>query len=317
MTDTRLFFATDVHGSERCFRKFVNAGQFYKAQVLVLGGDVAGKMMVPIVEQADHSFKAKFLGKEWTASKDKERSDLENRIKASGYYPFWTTESETVEMQSNPTLADQKFTELMVDTMKSWLDLAEKHLKPKGLRMFITGGNDDPKEVLEVLEKSSYILYAEGQVLGVDQHHEMISTGYSNMSPWHCPRDVTEEELGKKIEDEASKVTKMNTCIFNIHCPPFGTHLDQAPELDKDLRPIKKGGQIHMTNVGSTAVRAAIEKYQPMIGLHGHIHESRGVDKVGKTMCINPGSEYTEGILRGAILNLTSDGFESYALVTG
>jgi len=317
LSNTRLFFATDVHGSDRCFRKFINAGQFYKAQVLVLGGDVAGKMMVPVVQQADHSYTSKFLGKDWKATKDKELNDLQNRIKVLGYYPFLTTESETAELQANPTLAYEKFTKLMVETMKGWLDLAEQHLKPKGTKMYITGGNDDPKEVLDVLEKSSFVKYAESQVLEVDEHHEMASTGYSNMSPWHCPRDITEEELLKKIEGEASKVKKMSTCIFNMHCPPFGTHLDQAPELDKDLRPIKKGGQIHMTNVGSTAVRSAIEKYQPVLGLHGHIHESRGVDKVGQTLCINPGSEYTEGILRGAVLNLTSDGFESYALVTG
>jgi hypothetical protein len=137
------------------------------------------------------------------------------------------------------------------------------------------------------------------------------------MSPWHCPCDISEEELLRKIEEEAEKATKMSNCIFNLHCPPFGTHLDQAPELDAELRPIKKGGHVHMTNAGSTAVRSAIEKYQPMLGLHGHIHESRGVEKVGKTLCTNPGSEYAEGILRGVVINLKPEGFESYSLVTG
>ena len=295
----------------------MNAGQFYKAQVLVLGGDVAGKMMIPIVQQANHSYRAKFLGKDWSVSNDKELADLQNRIKTSGYYYLLTTESGMNEMQANPAIADEKFTTLMVDTMKAWLDLAEQHLKPKGIKMFITGGNDDPKEVLEVLEKSSYVQFAEGKVVAVDEHHEMVSSGYSNITPWHCPRDITEEELLTRIEKEADKVTNMSTCIFNMHCPPYGTLLDQAPELDAELRPVKKGGHIHMTNVGSKAVRSAIEKYQPMIGLHGHIHESKAVDKLGKTLCINPGSEYTEGTLRGVILNLSKDGFESYALISG
>jgi Icc-related predicted phosphoesterase len=151
----------------------------------------------------------------------------------------------------------------------------------------------------------------------IDEHHEMISSGYSNMTPWRCPRDVPEEELLTRIEDEAKKVKDMNNCIFNMHCPPFGTLLDQAPELDEEFRPVKQGGHVHMINVGSKAVRSAIEKYQPMIGLHGHIHESKAVDRLGKTLCINPGSEYTEGTLRGVILNLSDNGFESYALISG
>jgi len=317
LTDSRLFFATDIHGSDRCFRKFVNAGQFYKAQVLVLGGDVAGKMMVPIVQQTNHSYRAKFLGKDWAVSNDKELTDLQTRIRTSGYYCFLATESEINEMQANPAIADEKFTNLMVDTMKGWLDLAEQNLKPKGIKMFITGGNDDPKQVLEVLEKSSYVQFAESRVVEVDEQHEMVSSGYSNMTPWHCPRDITEEELLTKIEEEATKVKNMSTCIFNMHCPPFGTLLDQAPELDEELRPVKKGGHVHMINVGSKAVRSAIEKFQPMIGLHGHIHESKAVDKLGKTLCINPGSEYTEGTLRGVIVNLNKQGFESYALISG
>ena len=67
-----------------------------------------------------------------------------------------------------------------------------------------------------------------------------------------------------------------------------------------------------MASVGSIAVRAAIEKYQPLLGLHGHIHESRSAQKIGRTLCINPGSEYGEGVLRGILLELSSKGLEDH-----
>src|SRR6266568_2674048 len=62
---TTIFFATDIHGSERCFIKFINAAKFYQADVLILGGDITGKAMVPIVRQANGAsirYRATFLG---------------------------------------------------------------------------------------------------------------------------------------------------------------------------------------------------------------------------------------------------------------
>ena len=50
----KIFFATDIHGSEICWSKFLNAAAFYKADLVVLGGDVTGKIMVPIV--AHHGY---------------------------------------------------------------------------------------------------------------------------------------------------------------------------------------------------------------------------------------------------------------------
>jgi len=162
------------------------------------------------------------------------------------------------------------------------------------------------------------VINPEEKVVPVDDKHEMISTGYTNITPWNCPRDVSEEELAKKIENMTSKVTNMKNCIFNFHCPPYDSSIDSAPKLDKDLKPaVSPGGEMLMIPVGSTAVRAAIEKYQPLLGLHGHIHESRGTAKIGRTLCLNPGSEYGEGILRGALITLEDDKVKSHQLTSG
>ncbi|MEM3571666.1 MAG: hypothetical protein QW589_07055, partial [Candidatus Bathyarchaeia archaeon] len=157
----------------------------------------------------------------------------------------------------------------------------------------------------------------EGKCVLIDEEHEMISTGYANITPWHCPRDIPEEELEKKIEEMVTKIENMSTAIFCFHVPPYGTKLDQAPKLDEKLQIVIEGGHVVMTSAGSVAVRKAIEKYQPLLGLHGHIHESRAFDKIGRTMCFNPGSEYGEGIFHGALINLDKDKVKGYMLMTG
>jgi Icc-related predicted phosphoesterase len=106
--------------------------------------------------------------------------------------------------------------------------------------------------------------------------------------------------------------------VFNVHCPPSDTHLDQAPLLDDDLRPVVDASGIRTTSVGSTSVREAIERHQPVLGLHGHVHESPGASKLGASLCLNPGSEYGDGILRGAIVDLeTGHGLRSWQMIQG
>lgn len=205
----------------------------------------------------------------------------------------------------------------MLETLNRWIELADKRLKGTGIQCYITGGNDDLFDIEPVLNNAEYIVNPEGKVVHIDEHHEMISSGYSNMTPWECPRDIPEEELLKKIDQAASQVENMKNCIFNLHCPPYDTGIDTAVELDEKLRPVTIGGQVSQIPVGSTAVRTAIEKYQPLLGLHGHIHESRGDIKIKKTLCINPGSEYGEGILRGVIINLTEKKIKSLMLTSG
>lgn len=303
MGRTRIFFATDIHGSERAFLKFLTAGTFYKANAVILGGDITGKMIVPIVKRKDGTHEAQFLGSQIIMQSEVELQALEKNIRLNGQYPHIVTEEEKARLDVDPNAVDKLFTDIMTDSVKRWVGIAEKRLANSGVRCYLMPGNDDRFELDSVLEESRFVVNPEGKVLQIDDSHEMISTGFANMTPWNCPRDIPENELAQKIQALAQGVADMQHCIFNFHCPPFGSGLDSAPEL-KDLKPTGIS-----VPVGSVAVRDAIEKYQPLLSLNGHIHESYGFRKIGRTLCLNPGSEYSEGILRGVVINLDKDKF--------
>jgi Icc-related predicted phosphoesterase len=185
------------------------------------------------------------------------------------------------------------------------------------MKCFICLGNDDRDDIIPIIEQSEVVTYVDGKRVYLDEQHEMVSCGYSNMTPWRCPRDVTEEELAEKIEAVVSQVDNLQTCVFNFHAPPYDSNLDLAPELDEQLKPVQVAGQPKIVPVGSTSVREAVERYQPMLGLHGHIHESRGAIEIGRTVCINPGSEYSEGVLRGVLVNFRGGKVLSYQFIAG
>ncbi|MGQ9642027.1 MAG: metallophosphoesterase family protein [Candidatus Bathycorpusculaceae bacterium] len=314
---TRIFFTSDIHGSEYCFKKFLNAAKFYNADVLILGGDIAGKMIVPVLKFDDGTFRARVMGRERTAKGEDEQNKLLGFIHSMGFYPYVVTPREMEELK-DPEKLDALFREVVTETVKRWMKLACERLKGSRIKCFIQPGNDDPPEIAEILSQCDCVVNPEDKVLYIDGSHEMISLGYANLTPWKCPRDLSEEMLEEKIERMAAKVNKMSSCLFNFHCPPYNTELDLAPELDENLTVVMKAGKPNIIHVGSIAVRKSIEKHQPLLGLHGHIHESRGVYRLGKTVCFNPGSEYTEGILRGVIIQLKENGgLAGYQLTSG
>jgi Icc-related predicted phosphoesterase len=318
MAFTRIFFTSDVHGSEVCFLKFVNAAKAYRANVLILGGDITGKMIVPIVEQPDGTFAASFLGTTRIMKTHEEREALEKNIRTSGYYPYQTTPSEVEKLQADKKNVDELFSAMMAEGVRRWVSIAEERLKESKVKCYISPGNDDRFNIDEILKSSSTVQCPEDEVVRVDNHHEMITSAWTNVSPWNSPRETTEEKLAEIFRRMISKVERMENCIFNLHCPPFNTPIDVAPELDATLKPVVgSGGGVSMIHVGSTAVRQLIETHKPLLGLHGHIHEARGFIKIGRTLCINPGSEYGEGILRGALLNIDEKGVKSHLLTGG
>jgi len=314
---TRIFFACDVHGSEKVFMKFLNASKVYKADVIILGGDLTGKIIVPIRQQPSGSFRTNFLGTEFVVKTDQELRDLEKRIRDVGYYPYCASSAEFEELHADKSKMSALFLRLMIERVREWIKIAEERLKNRKTKCFILPGNDDAMDIGPVIDSSAYVVNPEGKVVHIDDDREMISCGYSNITPWRCPRDIDEEELAKKIETMIREVENMERCIFNFHCPPYDSQIDSASKLDEQLRPVLKIGQVEMIPAGSTAIRASIEKHQPSLGLHGHIHESRGAYKLGKTLCLNPGSEYSEGILRGVVLNLDKKGISGYLFTSG
>ena len=318
MAITRIFYTTDLHGSERVFIKFLNAAKMYQANVVIMGGDMTGKMIVPIVKLDENTFSSKLLGAEVIARDKSELEKLENNIRYNGFYPYYTNQQEMQELNKDPAKVDALFNKLMAETLKQWIDIGEERLKDLKARVYMTPGNDDAFAIDEVLNSSDKIVNPEGKVVMIDDHHEMISSGYSNVTPWESPREASEEELEARIESMAAGVKEMRNCVFNFHCPPYDSGLDVCPRLDKDLKPMVSAGTgVEMVPVGSKSVRKMIEKYQPLMGLHGHIHEARGEAKIGRTVCYNPGSEYGEGILRGVIVYIEEKGIKSRLFVSG
>ena len=310
---SRVFFATDLHGSEMCWRKFLNAAKFYDADVLICGGDMTGKAIVPIVQENGH-FTFTLAGVQQAVGAD-QVGEVEAQIRRKGYYPLQMSVERLHELDQDEKVRAETFQRVMLEGVDRWMSMAADKLRGTGVRCFVCPGNDDEMEVDDVIRRSDLVELGEGRLVEIDGW-TMISTGWSNHTPWNTHREETEEALGDRIEAMAKQVPDASRAIFNLHCPPYKSGLDEAPAIDADLK-LLHGGRA-LRPVGSTAVRSAIEKHQPLLSLHGHIHESKGAIKIGKTLSINPGSSYEEGMLMGAIIQLDpKKGIKSYQLVNG
>lgn len=311
--DLKIFYASDIHGSEKCFLKFLNAGKFYRADVLILGGDVTGKLIVPLVRR-NGNYSAHFLGRDFTCSTEVELTDLEKSIRMNGWYPVRMDEEEHRLCQEDEAKRQGLMDRTVLQSILRWLDIAETKLKGSGIRCFINAGNDDDDFIDDALRHAKVIENHDGAVVDLDEHHQMVTIGHSNTTPFASPREMPEGTLEAHIRAAAREISNFGGAVFTLHAPPYGSGLDLAPALE-DFKVITKGGHTVMKSVGSTAVRKVIEDLQPLLALHGHIHESRGTKMLGRTLCINAGSEYSEGILRGALITLAPDRVKTHQLV--
>jgi Icc-related predicted phosphoesterase len=312
---SRIFFVTDVHGSETCFRKFVNAAAAYSADAIILGGDITGKQLVVFVTE-NGGWR---LGSGAAAEQIESHEELDaarRRLSAVGLYPIVVSPDEEHALSADRGMIDKLFAQERLARVESWMELAQERLQPANIPCFVSPGNDDDREVVEVLDRAGWVANPEGKVVEV-VGHEMISWGWSNPTPWDTPREQSEAELGAHLEAMASKLRDPQGAIFNLHVPPYRSGLDDAPALDETLKPKTSGGQLQLVPVGSTAVREVIEHYQPLLGLHGHIHDCRAMKHIGRSMCINPGSDYQAATLRGAIVQLSQHDVAAWSLTTG
>jgi len=316
--ECRLFYAADIHGSERCFRKWLNAAAAYRVDAILLGGDVAGKVLVPVVDHGGGRYSCVVHQVPTQLDGTGELEALTQRMRTAGRYVAVLSVEEKRHYDENPDIvASELWPRVVGDSVRAWVALAEERLATAGIPAYVMLGNDDFPELAPLLH-GEYINDVDERITELPGGFEMISLGYSNRTPWDTPRELEEDDLAKKIEAMASRLRQPETAVFNLHCPPYDTGIDEAPLLDAEFRPHLAGGRIHQGPVGSTAVRASIEKYQPMLGLHGHIHESPGARKLGRSLAINPGSDYGDGILRGAIVTLSrKKGVRSWQLVQG
>jgi uncharacterized protein len=313
----RLFFATDIHGSEACFRKFLNARQAYGIDDLILGGDMVGKYLVPVTRTASGTVTVRYGDKEYTGKDPDTVKGLLRMIRDRGDYPYVARAEEIAELRVD-SVREAVFRRCVYNVASDWAELAEGRLKGSGTRCFVAPGNDDFLEIDGALTGGTNVIFAENECLDLTDSHEMITTGYSNRTPWNTERELDEPALGLRIEAMFERVQNRAGLVAVLHAPPYNSSIDQAPELDNELRvTVKVGAGVVMAPVGSTAVRAFIEQRQPLISLHGHVHEAIGSEQIGRTVCLNPGSEYASGVLAGAIVELEDERVRSFHFVSG
>ena len=308
----KIFFVTDIHGSNLCYRKYLNALKVYDVDVGILLGDLTGKVLVPLVDKAGGGWETTLMGTHVDVSTQEELDKLKKTIEMMGYYWVHQTPDEFRAFKDDPKKVDFLFKQLMMTRLQEWITLADERLAGTSYKVYMAPGNDDHFEVDKIIEDSKAIVNCNNKNVLVG-NHEMITFSWANPTPWNTPREKTDEELEPMLEELVAIVKDKSNAIFNFHAPPYGFALDLAPELTKDLVQAADR-KIH---VGSRAVAKMIEKYQPLIGLHGHIHESRGAQKVKRTLIINPGSEYSEGILKGAMIVLEKGKVKDYVFTSG
>lgn len=312
----RIIQTADLHGSNAAFRKFLAAAKQHDAQHALITGDLTGKAIVPIIRTNGHH-EAWLFGVKETVETEAELERLRRKIGDVGMYDHLCEAAEAITINADPERLHALFVEKMNARLSEWLTLAGEILEPAGIPLWVIPGNDDDRSVDPILDASQYARNVDHRVVELDEHHELVSMGDTSMTPWECPRDYPESHMVTAVKDLFEQVRNPAGAIVNMHCPPRDTKIDQCPSLTKDLKIEFEAGQVIMKSAGSSAIRQGIEELQPLLSLHGHIHEARGTHKIGRTLCLNPGSEYAEGIMKAAIVNLEPARVKGYILISG
>lgn len=307
----KVFFSADVHGSELVWRRWLTVPRHFKADIIILAGDLTGKSIIPIVAKEDGTCSCRAFGRLHNAEDEKGLNKIKEDLRRHGSYPYVCSLKEVEELQKNPRRVEELFEKLMVEGVERWIKMLDEKI-PKETKAIVMPGNDDIFEIDGVINKSERVINPLGKVISLCFDYELISLDYCNPTPWDSPRECSEDELWKKLKKLAGMVEgNWDKVVCNFHCPPYGTRLDIALKL-KNLRPVYTRGEPEREHVGSKSIQRFMKEYQPLIGLHGHIHECPAYDHIGKTVVLNPGSEYDAGILRGFIVEFTKDGIDKW-----
>jgi Icc-related predicted phosphoesterase len=312
----RIIQAADFHGSTAAWRKFMAAAKQHNAQHAIVTGDLTGKAIVPIIH-TNGRYEGYLFGNKVVAETQVELDAFRQRIENVGFYDHVSELDEARALETDAAALHELFVQKMNTRLASWLEFASEYLQPLGIPLWVIPGNDDDQSVDPILNAAQYARNVDHQVVEIDDDHELVSMGDTSMTPWECPRDYPEEHMVTAVRDLVEQIKRPAGAIFNFHCPPFNTKIDQAPSLKENLEIEFEAGQVIMTSAGSPAIRRAVEEVQPLLSLHGHIHEARGVQKLGRTVALNPGSEYAEGVMKAAIVNLEPERVKGYMLISG
>jgi Icc-related predicted phosphoesterase len=313
----RVLYGSDFHGSETVYRKFLASSRQYQASILIVGGDVTGKAMVPVLHQGKGTYSGSWFGKSESATGPEELEKLKKKISSVGFYPIVLEPDEAKELEGNPDSMSKRFEQEMCQRIREWMALAVEKLVPEKASLYFMAGNDDLASIDQAIAEFPYVHNPDMSRFEIEGGYEIVGLSNANMTPWRCARDIEEDELARKLEALSGKIQNPERTIAVLHVPPFGSGLDTCPDLDEKLKIITRGGQVVMKSAGSTAVKAWLEKVQPMLSLHGHIHESPGHVRIGRTLSINAGSEYAEAIMKAAIINLEGGKVKGHLLISG
>jgi uncharacterized protein len=315
----RLYICSDLHASERAWRKLLNAtkSNVYGADAVLIAGDLTGKALVPIVEGPSGTWTATLLGSRRVARSESELAELERSIADIGFYGVRVMPEERAAMESDPGLVRAEFERQITGRVRAWMALAADRLEGSTVPMLLMPGNDDDFAIDPILAESPYARDVNGQVVELTPWHQLVSMGWSSPTPWSTPRELPEEEFLDRLSGLMSGVRDARKTVMMTHVPPYDSGLDTAPLLSPSLQPTASAGDVLRGPVGSIGVRRAIESFKPVLGVHGHIHESGGERRIGPTLCVNAGSEANHGVLRGYLVDLTADGVERAMRVEG
>ncbi|MFP3242947.1 MAG: metallophosphoesterase [Caldisphaera sp.] len=318
----RILYATDLHGSTLVFKKLLNAAKINKASLVIMGGDISGKIFFPIVQSGKNIYEVDYYGRKVTLNSESELNQFSTRLEKEGNYYKVVTKDEFSELIADEKKMNLIFQSLIIERLKQWVDLATQTLRDINVPLLISGGNDDDQIVVDSIINNEIVKNVDNKVYLEFQPFSIINIGFSNLTPFETPREKSEEEIGKLIDNLSEPYAKdPSHLIFNIHVPPYGSTLDLAPKLVKnesgELEMVLNGGQPELIHTGSKSVMDSILKYKPALGLFGHIHEARAAEKIGDTLCINPGSSYGDGTLNYALINIREGKILSYQLMMG
>jgi Icc-related predicted phosphoesterase len=260
--------------------------------------------VIPIAEQEDGTFLAFQHGEQVQIDGKSELDEFVQRQGNIGFYPAVMSEAEFQALREDPEAQAVLFKRLVLERVREWAEFATAKLKGTEIPLVAIPGNDDFHEIDDILTQAPHFDFHEMQVCEFKGGYQMLFCGGSTPTPWDTEREYTENQYVSRFAELIPQVADMSRCIFNVHCPPMGTALDACPKLDKNLQVVYEMGLPAQIHAGCQTLVDVIKEYQPLLGLHGHIHEGRAKINIGKTICINPGSVYPEGILQGAMITL-------------
>ena len=188
MSETKILFATDLHGGDTYFLKVLSLANSSKVNIVMMCGDLTGKAIVPIVKLNDDLFVTNFFNTDYRLKKE-ELPKMEKDIRQVGYYYYHCSRTEYEEFKSKPDRLTELFDKLMQQTIENWLIKIDEIL-PKDVRVLMNPGNDDTFAIDEVLRKSNRVEYTLEKCVELDDKHSVVACDWVNPTPWDSPQSA-------------------------------------------------------------------------------------------------------------------------------